>query len=287
MLRRLLEIARLTDRVRLELSEVDPYRLGREEVEAHSPVTQSDESERNADEIARLMASPTGNDMVEGALRLVVNLAQATVNGADGVSVSLLRDGRVMTVAASDQTVREMDAHQYATGEGPCLDASLEGPLVPRRDSRPRDALAGVHYPLARALGILAILSSPLLVRDRPVGALNIYSRTAVAFSTREKELAAVYATEVSKILADTDASIDLETGALASRLRLALQTRHTISVAQGVLMERENVGEDAAFTLLRRLSEHLGRSLGERASHVVASTRRPELGSPSAPRCE
>ena len=53
--------------------------------------------------------------------------ARTSVNGADGVSVSLLRHGELMTVAASDETIMEMDTEQYATGEGPCVDASLRG----------------------------------------------------------------------------------------------------------------------------------------------------------------
>ena len=36
------------------------------------------------------------------------------VSGADGVSVSLLRNGVLSTVAASDQTIMAMDADQYA-----------------------------------------------------------------------------------------------------------------------------------------------------------------------------
>jgi len=70
---------------------------------------------------------PADPDVVDGVLRLVVALARASVGGADGVSVSLRRHGRLATVAASDQTISDMDASQYATGEGPCVDASVNG----------------------------------------------------------------------------------------------------------------------------------------------------------------
>ena len=62
--------------------------------------------------------------MSSTALRLAVE--RATVGGADGVSVSLRRHG-LAPVAASDQTISDMDANQYATGEGgPCVDASVD-----------------------------------------------------------------------------------------------------------------------------------------------------------------
>ena len=70
---------------------------------------------------------PTADDLIDATLRLVVALARVTVPAADGVSVSLRRSGHLATVAASDQTVLDMDAEQYATGEGPCVDASREG----------------------------------------------------------------------------------------------------------------------------------------------------------------
>jgi hypothetical protein len=78
-------------------------------------------------DLRKVTSMPTDPDVVDGALRLVVELARALVQGADGVSVSLLRHGRLSTVAASDQTIMDMDADQYATGEGPCVDASLQG----------------------------------------------------------------------------------------------------------------------------------------------------------------
>lgn len=75
----------------------------------------------------RLGVSPTVNDTIDAALQRVVELASAAVRGADGVSVSLYRQGRLMTAVASDATVLEMDRDQYATGEGPCLSAAAEG----------------------------------------------------------------------------------------------------------------------------------------------------------------
>jgi GAF domain-containing protein len=44
--------------------------------------------------------------------------------------------------------------------------------------------------PRAKKLGANAILSSPLMARNQPVGALNIYSRTRAAFAAKEQELA-------------------------------------------------------------------------------------------------
>jgi anti-anti-sigma factor len=226
----------------------------------------------------KITALSSDNEVVDGALRLVVALARATVGGADGVSVSLQRHGRLATVAASDQTISYMDANQYATGEGPCVDASIEGRWF-HAESLDTETRWPAFTPRAHALGINSILSSPLVARNKPVGALNIYSRTAAAFTPKDQELAAVFATEASTIL--TDAGVDVTDVQLAGRFQEALRTREIIAQAQGVIMEREGVGEDDAYATLRRSSLWAGQPLLEWAQNVMGSTRRrlPHVG--------
>jgi hypothetical protein len=229
-------------------------------------------------QVRMVSAIPADDDVVDGALGLVVALARATVGGADGVSVSLRRHGRLATVAASDATISEMDASQYATGEGPCVDASVEGRWF-HVESLDTESRWPDFIPRAQALGINAILSSPLLASARPVGALNIYSRTVAAFAPEDQELAAVFATEASTIL--TGAGVDVTDDELAHRLQDALRGREVIAQAQGVLMEREGVDEDRGYTSLLRASLDAKTPLRRHAFDVVASTRR---GTPPGP---
>ncbi|MHB1972835.1 MAG: ANTAR domain-containing protein [Acidimicrobiales bacterium] len=218
----------------------------------------------------RVTFLPASAEIVDSALHLVVDLARTVVGGADGVSVTLRRHGHFTTVAASDQTVRDMDAAQYATREGPCVDAATKGRWfhagVLDTESRWPE-----FTPRARSLGIQSILSSPLLARERLVGALNIYSRTSVAFARRDQEIAAELARAVSILL--TKAGADVTDERLASRLREAMRARRTIAQAEGVLMERGRIGEVAAYGELRRISVESGKTLRERAEEVVAST--------------
>ena len=220
---------------------------------------------------------PADDDVVDGALRLVVDLARATVGGADGVSVSLRRHGRLSTVAATDQTILDMDTDQYDTGEGPCVDASVEGRWF-HAEALGDETRWPTFVPRARALGINAILSSPLLAGARPVGALNIYSRAAAAFTPQDRELAATFASGASAIL--TEAGAGVGSDELAGRLTEALEHRAVISQAQGVLMARHGLSAEAAYTVLLRSSIQTGTPLQEGARMVVAAARRPRASS-------
>ena len=219
-------------------------------------------------------AVPSDQQDIDSSLQLVVSLARATVARANGVSVSLQRHGRLATVAATDQTVLDMDAGQYATGEGPCVDASNEGRSF-STESLDQETRWPSFTPKARELGIAAILSNPLLVEGRPVGALNIYSRTAAAFSYHEQQLAAIFASEASLIL--ENAGADVSDDELSMRLQETLQSRQVIARAEGVIMEREGISADDAYRLLVDFSRIGSQPLRQRAVDVVDSTRRPQ----------
>jgi hypothetical protein len=227
----------------------------------------------------RADALPTDSDLVDATLRLVVELARSTVTGADGVSVSLRRHGRLATVAVSDQTILEMDAEQYATGEGPCVDASVQGRRFHAQSLADEDRWPD-FTPKARALGIQAILSSPLVAHSRPVGALNIYSLQPRAFGSGDQSLALWFATGVSAIL--TDAGVDVSDDRRSERFQASLRSREIIAQAQGVIMEREGIDEVAAYRVLRVHSQHTGDTLRRRAEEIIGSARpgHRELGS-------
>jgi anti-anti-sigma factor len=228
------------------------------------------------EEMRKFTAIYSDSEFIDGALRLAISLARSVVGGADGVSVSLRRRGRLSTVAATDETISNMDASQYETGEGPCVDASIKGHWF-HAASLDSETRWPSFTPRARSLGIEAILSSPLLVQDRPVGALNIYSRTPAAFTSSDQEMAALFAAETSLALRGVETEMDYDQ--LSVRFQSALRTREVIAHARGVLMEREGLAEREAFTALRRSSLEEGSPLHERAAEIVMSARRSAPG--------
>lgn len=227
-------------------------------------------------DLVRSAWRPTHDDIVDDKLRKVVAIAAKAITGADGVSVSLARDGRIRTVAASNDTVLRMDDHQYGTGEGPCLSAAADG--VPFDIERLRDEERWpLFVPLAIRDGIASILSTPLLTGDASIGALNIYSSTASAFGAHQRELALAFATHASDIVAGGD--IGMTDDELDLRIADALQSRAVLALAQGILMARSHVNADQASAVLHRAARDAGTSTLSEATDVVASTRRDPDG--------
>ena len=235
--------------------------LGSEHVRAANCPSGSCNSEAASDYPRRVTAIPADPDVVDGVLRLVVELTRVSVGGADGVSVSLFRDGELLAIAATDDIFMKMDTDQCVTGEGPSVDASLHGNSL-HAESLDTDTRWPSFTARARGLGIMAIFALPLLALEEPIGALTVYSRTASVFDVGAQRTARGFATQASMILRDADVGVADER--LALRFQEILRSRESVATAEGMVMEHERSNEDDVFTNLLR------HSIKRKAAHAT-----------------
>jgi GAF domain-containing protein len=84
-------------------------------------------------------------------------------------------------------------------------------------------------------LGIHSSLSLPLQVRERTIGALNLYGEPPKAFDEHAEQLASRFARQAAATLAN--AEIHDRTVSLVSQLNEAMTSRSVIDMARGILM--------------------------------------------------
>jgi len=207
---------------------------------------------------ARAGSGPT-REVLDAALTLVVTMAQAVIGNADGVSITLPRDGQYGTFAASNDVVLAMDHDQYDTGQGPCLDAARHGEPF-EIDDLAMERRWPAFVPRARARGIASILSSPVRDGGSAHGALNIYARTPGSFAGQETQWAHEFAAQASTVL--TAAHEALPSEHLDAHLEQALASRTVIARAQGWMMHRDHIDADTAWSVLTGLSRQSSRPL-------------------------
>ena len=220
--------------------------------------------------------------VLDTALSLVVNMSQSVMKGAGGVSITLPRDERLRTVAASNEVVLHMDHDQYDTGEGPCLAAATLG--EPFHSASLEKERRWPHFvPRARARGIESIMSTPLISDRGPLGALNVYSREVNGLASHEQEWANKFAEQASKVLMAAHATVTGDS--INHDLAGALRSRQTIALAQGIVMSRQRLQPDAAHRFLIDVSRRTSRPLVGICQEVVsmASPGRPESTSTAA----
>lgn len=225
--------------------------------------------------------APGRQNLLDAALKVVVTMTQAVVTGADGASITLPRKGKLGTVAASNDVVRDMDGDQYDTGEGPCLDAATQGKRF-HITSLDEEQRWPEFVPRARARGIRSILSTPLMVDDTSFGALNIYSSSVDAFADHEQQWADTFAAGAAAVVNQAHAGLvpdDIE-----AQLQLALESREVIALAQGITMGRVGGTAEQAHAVLRDVGVRTNQSLLEVCSSVIAALGGSTAGTPAPP---
>ncbi|MBC7372958.1 MAG: GAF and ANTAR domain-containing protein [Frankiales bacterium] len=228
-----------------------------------------------------LALSGQTRQVLDAALTMVVTMCHAVIGNADGVSITLPRDGRYNTVAASNDVVLAMDHDQYDTGEGPCLDAARHGERF-HIDALGEEVRWSQFVPRARARGIESVLSSPLFDTGKAHGALNIYARTVGAFAVHEKQWADAFALQASVVV--TAAQHALPSAQLSGQLVQALTSRTLIARAQGWVMHRDDLDADGAWAALIAISRSTSLPLRDVCAELIGDggDPRPDGGGPS-----
>ncbi|MEU5839606.1 GAF and ANTAR domain-containing protein [Streptomyces diacarni] len=219
--------------------------------------------ENFATRMAAMARDLLSQDSVDATLERITGSAVEIVEGCDAAGILILHGRRVQSLAPTEDLVVRSDALQERLGEGPCFDAArhdgekrvfrIEDVTV-YQDRWPRYAAQ------ARALGVGSMMGFLLYTDDEELGALNLYARQPAAFSA---------ASETSGWLLASHAAVALSSARNAAQLHQALDTRHTIGQAMGILIERHNLTEDDAFAAMRRLSQERNTKLREIARQV------------------
>ena len=160
------------------------------------------------------------------------------------------------TSASSGSLIEQADELQYAYDEGPCLRAAEQGGAYLIVDTA-TDSRWPTWGPAVAELGLHSVLSIHLFTDHRVLGALNLYYESRTDFSADEVAVGKVVAAHASVALAKLRSERDLWR---------AIDSRHLIGQAQGILMERFKLSPEKAFSVLRRYSQQHNIKL-----HVVA----------------
>ena len=182
----------------------------------------------------------------EDTIDQIAQLAADTLV-CDFASVTLrYARGALETVAATHPDVEKADALQYEFSEGPCYQAVQEDGNFLSQDIG-NDERWPQWGPRAAQLGLHSLLGLRLQTHQKTYGALNLYSRTARVFDDDDVVLAGIFASHASVAIAASNNEVNLQR---------AIDTRHVIGQAQGILMERFEIDDRRAFAVLRRLSQ-------------------------------
>lgn len=225
--------------------------------------------------LARLRGLLLTQEKVDRAVQLLAEGIRDAFPGSSGVGVTLVdEDGNGTSCGATDPVVLKADAAQYEFAQGPCLLA-----WESQRPVLVRDAAADDRWPLwspaARDLSVRSVISSPLMVARRCLGALKVYSPLPNAYNDAA-------ALSLDKFAVPAATLLDHIQGADTPRrftdvFAAALHSRDATHRAQGVLMQLHGFSSERALQELMHLSKTSRHSLVGVSQEILKMFGGPE----------
>jgi transcriptional regulator with GAF, ATPase, and Fis domain len=190
--------------------------------------------------------------------------ATLVVTGCDHASLLVRRDGRYITVGASDRIAQRIDDLERMAGDGPCVDAIEEETPQIETDLTTPNQWPKLAARLVAETPVRGAMGFRILVDKRKTGALNLFSDKPNVFDTEAAGQAIVLASFASVAINAVAQGEDVAT------LRRGLLSNREIGKAVGMLMVLNGLDEHAAFDVLRRYSQDLNIKLADVARTVI-----------------
>jgi hypothetical protein len=206
---------------------------------------------------------------LEETLGQIVDSAVATIPGVEAGSISMTQHGRIDTRHPTTAAIGKLDRTQSELHEGPCISALEDPPesgIVVAQDLGGEDAERWPNFaPRAVDAGYHALMSTHLSTNSGLRAALNLYAHQPYAFDEHARTLAGLFGVQAALLLYGADQ---------ASHLQKAVDSRDLIGQAKGILQERFDVDDEAAFQMLVRSSQDTNMKLTAVAEWLVTNRR-------------
>jgi GAF domain-containing protein len=216
------------------------------QIEALSQVTQSITSSRYLEEILHLIVTVTA-EMTSSTL----------------CSIMIYEPERGLVVRAA-QTLSEEYRNKSPLQVGESIAGVVFGErraiLVDNVQKDPRYT----SKDLARKENLVSMLSVPMMIKDRAIGVVNVYTSHLHHFSKDEIKVLQSVANQAA--IAWENTTLFEKTLAMEE----ALESRKKIDRAKGILMKKHRIGEEDAYRLLQKKSMNLRKSMKEIAEAVI-----------------
>ncbi|MFH1876440.1 MAG: GAF domain-containing protein [Candidatus Omnitrophota bacterium] len=119
---------------------------------------------------------------------------------------------------------------------------------------------------LAKKEGLVAMLSAPLMVKNKVIGVINLYTTTPYRFTKSDINLLGAVADQAAVAIENTELLVKTKI------VQEELEARKKIEKAKGILMKEKGASEEEAYNLLRKSSMNKRLSMKEIAEAIILS---------------
>ncbi|MBE3113794.1 MAG: GAF domain-containing protein [Actinobacteria bacterium] len=207
----------------------------------------------------------TSDLYLEDILKLIVTLT-ANVMKAKICNVWLIDEKKQEFNIKATQSMHQ----EYLNKKTIKLNEGIVGLVA--REKKPKiifDVLKEEQYKektLAMKEGLVSMASIPMMVKDKVIGVLNVYTNKPYEFTKAEISLLSTIANQAAVAIEKTELIVKTKI------IQEELDTRKKTERAKGILMEERNINESEAFSLIRKSSMDKRISMKEIAEAIILS---------------
>lgn len=199
----------------------------------------------------------------------------ALISGASSVGLLLAdQHDQLQFMAASTEGARHLELFQVQRSQGPCMDCYRTRQPVITPDLRQAADRWPDFVPQAERANIRSVHAFPMRLRNRVIGALNVFGETPLPLDADDVKVIQALADLATIAIIQERAISAAET--LTQQLQGALNSRIVIEQAKGVVAQSNGVSVSEAFTLLRAHARGQHLRLTDLAHDVISGTTDP-----------
>ncbi len=215
------------------------------------------------DSLIKVSNSITSQDYLDEILGLIVVVTAEMLNSKICSIMMLDEKGKELIIKAT-QAMSE----DYKKKPNVKVNESISGEVI---KSRKPMAILDVRQEKKYGFKALAVkekftsmLAVPMVVKDKAIGIVNIYTKKPHVFSQDEIDVLQIIANQAAVAIENTNLIDD------ALKAKEALETRKLVERAKGVLMRLNNLSEDAAYRLIHRKSMDTCKTMKQIAESIL-----------------
>ena len=215
------------------------------------------------DSLIKVSQTITSERYLDEILNLIVVVTAEMLN-SQICSIMLLDERGEDLFIKATQSLSE----EYKSKPNVKVNSSISGEVIKTKKSITvydvREEERYFYRDLARRENLTSMLAVPMIVKEKAIGVINVYTKTPHSFSKEEIDVLQMVANQAAVAVENTKLMEE------ALKARQALETRKLIERAKGILMRMNNLSEDAAHRLIHKKSMDSCRSMKDIAESII-----------------
>jgi len=215
--------------------------------------------------LTKISKAITSDLYLEDVLKLIVNLT-ASVMKAKICALWLLDEnsGSLKIRATQALSQEYLKERSLKVGEGIVGLVAQEKKAITiadvSKDKRYKEKM------LAKKENLISMLSLPMVVKEKVIGVINVYTTRKYKFTKSDMDLLSAASNQAAVAIENTELMVKTKV------IQEELETRKKVEKAKGILMRRQNLSEDAAYKFIRKTSMNKRLSMKEIAEAIILS---------------